>query len=125
MNNVRARMDATAKRRLTAPMGAKRLESTPFEVVQILRPAVRPPWTVSTSLGAVCAVAALPAVGTGATLAVSGLEVMGFLEATALYTLAVAEVCSVSIEDTLMSYVLEPFRGPLVNELAARVRRTP
>ena len=48
--------------------------------------------TVSASGGAVGAVAALPAVGTGAALAVSGLEFVGFMEATALYTLAVAEV---------------------------------
>src|SRR4051794_25818139 len=55
--------------------------------------------TVTAMGGSVGAVAALPTVGTGVALAMSGGEVVGFLEATAVYTLAVAEIYGVPVHD--------------------------
>jgi hypothetical protein len=74
-----------------------RPEATPAEILRRLE--LQYIATVSSAGGAVGALAALPSVGTGAALAVSGVEVAGFLEATALYTLAVAEVYGVPVHD--------------------------
>lgn len=55
--------------------------------------------TVTSAGTLVGGAAAVPAVGTGTALALSGAEVVGFLEATALYTLAVAEIYGVPVYD--------------------------
>ena len=54
---------------------------------------------VTTGGAAVGATAVVPGIGTGVTLALSGVETLGFLEATALYAQSVAEVHGVAIDD--------------------------
>ena len=54
---------------------------------------------VTTGGAAVGATAVVPGIGTGVTLALSGVETVGFLEATALYAQSVAEVHGVVVED--------------------------
>jgi hypothetical protein len=48
---------------------------------------------------AVGATAVIPAIGTGITLALSGLETAGFLEATALYAQSLSELHGIAVED--------------------------
>ena len=74
-----------------------RPDATPREVIKRLD---RQLIAATTSTGAgVGAAAAAPGVGTGVALAVSGGEVLTFMEAAALYTLAVAEVHGVQVTD--------------------------
>ncbi|MGN7187294.1 hypothetical protein [Microbacterium enclense] len=54
---------------------------------------------VTTGGAAVGATAVVPGIGTGVTLALSGVETVGFLEATALFAQSVAEVHGVAVED--------------------------
>lgn len=54
---------------------------------------------VTTGGAAVGATAVVPGIGTGVTLALSGVESLGFLEATALYAQSVAEVHGVAVDD--------------------------
>lgn len=54
---------------------------------------------VTTGGAAVGATAVVPGIGTSVTLALSGVETMGFLEATALYAQSVAEVHGVAVDD--------------------------
>ncbi|MGI9823895.1 hypothetical protein [Agromyces sp. Marseille-Q5079] len=54
---------------------------------------------VTTGGAAVGATAVIPGIGTGVTLALSGLETAGFLEATALFAQSVAEVHGIAIEN--------------------------
>lgn len=82
--------------------------------------------TVTATGGSVGAVAALPSVGTAMALAVSGGEVLGFLEATAVYTLAVAEIHGVPVHDierrrtVLMAVLLGDSATKLVEKAAGR-----
>jgi hypothetical protein len=48
---------------------------------------------------AVGATAVIPAIGTGVTLALSGLETAGFLEATALYAQSMSELHGIAVDD--------------------------
>lgn len=71
--------------------------ATPEQLVKILE---RRYLTAITAGGAaVGATAMVPAIGTGVTLALSGVETAGFLETTALFAQSVAEVHGLSIED--------------------------
>jgi hypothetical protein len=76
--------------------------------------------------GSVGAVAAVPAVGTGVALALSGGEVFAFLEATALYTLAIAEVYGVPVHDlerrrtVLMAVLLGESATKVIEKTAGR-----
>ncbi len=54
---------------------------------------------VTTGGAAVGATAVVPGIGTGVTLALSGVETVGFLEATALFAQSVAEVHGVAVDD--------------------------
>src|SRR4029453_9403555 len=54
---------------------------------------------VTTGGAAVGATAVIPGIGTGVTLALSGVETAGFLEATALFAQSVAEVHGIAIEN--------------------------
>lgn len=54
---------------------------------------------VTTGGAAVGATAVVPGIGTGVTLALSGVETVGFLEATALYAQSVAEVHGIVVQD--------------------------
>ncbi|MDO8383659.1 MAG: hypothetical protein Q7T17_11870 [Microbacterium sp.] len=54
---------------------------------------------VTTGGAAVGATAVVPGIGTGVTLALSGVETIGFLESTTLFAQSVAEVHGIAIED--------------------------
>ncbi|MGH1548281.1 hypothetical protein ACRAWB_03500 [Leifsonia poae] len=54
---------------------------------------------VTSGGAAVGATAVIPAVGTGITLALSGLETAGFLEATALYAQSMSELHGIAVDD--------------------------
>ena len=54
---------------------------------------------VTTGGAAVGATAVVPGIGTGITLTLSGVETLGFLEATALFAQSVAEVHGIAIEN--------------------------
>lgn len=54
---------------------------------------------VTTGGAAVGATAVVPGIGTGVTLALSGVETVGFLEATALFAQSVAEVHAIPVAD--------------------------
>lgn len=63
--------------------------------------------TAVTSGGAaVGATAMVPAIGTGITIALSGVETAGFLEATALFAQSVAEVHGIAVNDPLRARAL-------------------
>lgn len=72
-------------------------DATPQQLVRILE--LRYLAAVTTGGAAVGATAVIPAIGTGVTLALSGVETAGFLEATALFAQSVAEVHGISVED--------------------------
>ncbi|MFJ4039166.1 hypothetical protein ACIPVB_13950 [Microbacterium sp. NPDC090007] len=81
---------------------------------------------VTTGGAAVGATAVVPGIGTGVTLALSGVETLGFLEATALYAQSVAEVHGVAIEDPdraralVLALMLGKEGVDLVSQLAAQ-----
>lgn len=54
---------------------------------------------VTTGGAAVGATAVIPAIGTGVTLALSGLETAGFLESTALYAQSLSELHGIGVDD--------------------------
>lgn len=54
---------------------------------------------VTTGGAAVGATAVVPGIGTGVTLALSGVETVGFLEATALFAQSLAELHGIRVED--------------------------
>jgi hypothetical protein len=54
---------------------------------------------VTTGGAAVGVTAVIPAIGTGITLALSGLETAGFLEATALYAQSLSELHGIAVDD--------------------------
>jgi len=71
--------------------------ATPDQLVRILER--RYLAAVTTGGAAVGATAVIPGIGTGVTLALSGIETAGFLEATALFAQSVAEVHGIPIEN--------------------------
>ena len=79
---------------------------------------------VTTGGAAVGATAVVPGIGTGVTLALSGVETVGFLEATALFAQSVAEVHGIPVEnpDRARALVLTLMLGKegvdLVSQLA-------
>lgn len=76
---------------------SRRPDATPTQLIAILE---RRYLTAVTTGGAlVGASAAIPAVGVGASLALSGVETAGFLEATALFAQSVTEVHGIAIDD--------------------------
>jgi len=72
-------------------------DASPAQIVRILEH--RYLATVSTSGAAVGATAVIPAVTTGVTLALSGVETLGFVEATALFAQSLAELHGIRVED--------------------------
>ncbi|MCS0500564.1 hypothetical protein [Protaetiibacter mangrovi] len=72
-------------------------DATPEQVLRILER--RYLTTVTTSGAGVGVAAAVPAVGTGAALALSGAETVLFLEATALFAQSVAELHGIPVDD--------------------------
>jgi len=71
--------------------------ATTAEIVRILER--RYLAAVTTGGAAVGATAVVPGIGTGVTLALSGVETVGFLEATTLFAQSVAEVHGIPVED--------------------------
>lgn len=72
-------------------------DATPADIVRILER--RYLAAVTTGGAAVGATAVIPGIGTGVTLALSGVETVGFLEATALFAQSVAEVHGIPVAD--------------------------
>ena len=72
-------------------------QSTPAEIVRILER--RYLAAVTTGGAAVGATAVVPGIGTGVTLALSGVETVGFLEATTLFAQSIAEVHGIPVAD--------------------------
>ena len=74
--------------------------------------------------------AAIPAVGTGASLALSGVETAGFLEASALFAQSVTEVHGIVVDDPdraralVMTMVLGTAGSDLVKQMAGQVAGT-
>lgn len=82
---------------------------------------------VTTGGAAVGATAVIPAIGTGVTLALSGLETAAFLEATALYAQSLSELHGIAVEDPararalVLTMMLGREGSDLVHQLAAQV----
>ena len=82
---------------------------------------------VTTGGALVGASAAIPAIGTGASLALSGAETAGFLEASALFAQSVTEVHGIVVDDPdraralVMTMVLGTAGSDLVKQLAGQV----
>jgi len=72
-------------------------QATPAEIVRILER--RYLAAVTTGGAAVGATAVVPGIGTGVTLALSGVETVAFLEATTLFAQSVAEVHGIPVAD--------------------------
>ncbi len=102
--------------------------ATPDEIIRTLE---RRFLTAVTTGGAlVGASAAIPAVGTGASLVLSGVETAGFLEASALFAQSVTEVHGIVVEDPdraralVMAMVLGTAGSDLVKQMAGQVAGT-
>lgn len=80
-----------------AKLRANKPDGTPGEIVRRLNSEFRAV-TVTTGAG-VGAAAAVPAIGTGAAVAISGAEFFTFLEASILYVLARSEISGISTDD--------------------------
>jgi len=101
-----------------------RPNATPDEIIRTLE---RRYLTAVTAGGAVVgASAAVPAIGTGASLALSGVETAGFLEASALFAQSVTEVHGIVVDDPdraralVMTMVLGTAGSDLVKQLAGQ-----
>ena len=99
-------------------------DATPEQILRILER--RYLAAVTTGGAAVGATAVVPGVGTGITLALSGVETVGFLEATALFAQSVAEVHGVAVDDPergralVLTLMLGKEGVDLVSQLAAQ-----
>ncbi len=80
---------------------------------------------VTTGGAAVGATAVVPGIGTGVTLALSGVETVGFLEATALFAQSVAEVHGIPVSnpDRARALVLTLMLGKEGVDLVAQLAR--
>ncbi|WP_246190761.1 hypothetical protein [Agromyces agglutinans] len=99
-------------------------DATPERLVRILEQ--RYLAAVTTGGAAVGATAVVPGIGTGVTLALSGVETAGFLEATALFAQSVAEVHGIPVENPeraralVMTLMLGSEGTDLVRQFAAQ-----
>lgn len=102
-----------------------RPNATPDEIIRILER--RYLAAVTTGGALVGASAAVPAIGTGASIALSGVETAGFLEASALFAQSVTEVHGIVVDDPdraralVMTMVLGSAGSDLVKQLAGQV----
>lgn len=102
----------------------KNPNATPDQLVRILER--RYLAAVTTGGAAVGATAVIPGVGTGVTLALSGVETAGFLEATALFAQSVSEVHGIAVDDPdraralVMTMMLGREGSDLVRQLAGQ-----
>jgi hypothetical protein len=105
-----------------------RPDATPAQIIRILER--RYLAAVTTGGALVGASAAVPAIGTGASLALSGVETAGFLEASALFAQSVTEVHGIVVDDPdraralVMTMVLGSAGTDLVTQLAGQVAGT-
>lgn len=82
---------------------------------------------VTTGGAAVGATAVIPAIGTGITLALSGVETAAFLEATALYAQSLSELHGIAVDDPararalVLTMMLGREGSDLVRQLAGQV----
>ncbi|MGV8877208.1 MAG: hypothetical protein ACOH1K_06835 [Rhodoglobus sp.] len=103
-------------------------QASPAEIITILER--RYLAAVTTGGALVGASAAIPAVGTGTSLALSGAETAGFLEASALFAQSVTEVHGIVVDDPdraralVMTMVLGTAGSDLVKQLAAQATGT-
>ena len=102
--------------------------ATPDQVVRILER--RYLAAVTTGGAAVGATAVIPGIGTGVTLALSGVETAGFLEATALFAQSVAEVHGIPVDSPeraralVMTLMLGTEGTDLVRQFAGQANGT-
>ncbi|WP_198165856.1 hypothetical protein [Agromyces laixinhei] len=102
--------------------------ATPDQLVRILER--RYLAAVTTGGAAVGATAVIPGVGTGVTLALSGVETAGFLEATALFAQSVAEVHGIPVDNPeraralVMTLMLGREGSDLVRQFAGQASGT-
>ncbi|MFT4156819.1 MAG: hypothetical protein QM630_02660 [Microbacterium sp.] len=100
-------------------------DATPAEIVRILE--TRYLSAVTAGGAAVGATAVIPGIGTGVTLALSGVETVGFVESTALFAQSVAEVHGIAIANPeraralVMTLMLGKEGVALVSQLAGQV----
>jgi hypothetical protein len=100
-------------------------EATPEQIVRILER--RYLAAVTSGGAAVGATAVIPGVGTGITLALSGVETAGFLEATALFAQSISEVHGITVDDPeraralVMTMMLGHEGSDLVRQLAGQM----
>ena len=100
-------------------------DASPEQLVRILER--RYLAAVTSGGAAVGATAVIPGVGTGITLALSGVETAGFLEATALFAQSVSEVHGITVNDPeraralVMTMMLGHEGSDLVRQLAGQV----
>ena len=105
-----------------------RPNATPDEIIRTLER--RYLAAVTTGGALVGASAAIPAVGTGASLALSGVETAGFLEASALFAQSITEVHGIVVDDPdraralVMTMVLGTAGSDLVKQIAGQVAGT-
>ncbi len=98
--------------------------ATPDEIIRVLER--RYLAAVTTGGALVGASSAIPAVGTGASLALSGVETAGFLEASALFAQSITEVHGIVVDDPdraralVMTMVLGTAGSDLVKQLAGQ-----
>ncbi|WP_243842177.1 hypothetical protein [Microbacterium hydrocarbonoxydans] len=100
-------------------------QATPAEIIRILER--RYLAAVTTGGAAVGATAVVPGIGTGVTLALSGVETLGFVESTALFAQSVAEVHGIAVANPdraralVMTLMLGKEGVDLVSQLAGQV----
>jgi hypothetical protein len=105
-----------------------RPNATPAEIIRTLER--RYLAAVTTGGALVGATATVPAIGTGTSLALSGVETAGFLEASALFAQSVTEVHGIVVDDPdraralVMTMVLGSAGTDLVKQLAGQVAGT-
>jgi hypothetical protein len=102
----------------------RRPDATPDEIIRILER--RYLGAVTTGGAAVGASAVIPAVGVGTSIALTGVETVGFLEASALFAQSIAEVHGIPVSDPeraralVMTMVLGSAGTDLVKQFAAQ-----
>ena len=102
----------------------RRPDATPDEIIRILERRFLA--AVTTGGAAVGASAVIPAVGVGTSIALTGVETIGFLEASALFSQSVAEIHGIPVTDPeraralVMTMVLGSAGTDLVKQFAAQ-----
>jgi hypothetical protein len=103
-------------------------DASPDEVIHVLEQ--RYLAAVTTAGAAAGAAAVLPGVGTAASIAISGAETVGFLEASALFAQSMAELHGIAVEDPdrsstlVMALMLGPSGANLVKQFAGEANGT-